>query len=207
MIKIKKICLLIPAIFLLNNTPYELRAARATETIVMPGAATSITSLTRKKINNLSEIVNDTKKDSNAKKKDIENAIKDLIDYNRFFSIILPKNTWDQFSEKEKQMIVGKYSNKYINDYFNLITDCKPLAISLNDNEEKRKNSTEIRGSYTCSGQDRKSINLSILNISGKIINIEINDVNFIARQKEEFKNALAGKNPEEIKEFLLKDK
>ena len=150
-------------------------------------------------------VVNSSGSASNKTAK-IEAIVKNLMDYDKFFGIVLPKGQWSKLKNKNLQnQIIEKYNKKYVNDYFNQITDCSPLKITFSDIVEMKSNTSVLSGSYICSNNDNKSINLSISKSSGKVLNIFINNISFINNQKSEFNSTIGEKSDSEIESFLLK--
>ena len=162
----------------------------------------------KEKINNLVKIVNENES-ANSREGRIESEVLNLINYNVFFiKVLKDKNGtfWSTLSEAERGDIKKKYNSKYVKTYFNMITDCKPLKVNLDEGRMVGEKITKFDGSYTCSDDMSSKKTLGIISAQGKVVDITINGASFIKNEGEGF-IGIADKSNDEKKKFLLEGK
>ena len=162
----------------------------------------------KEKINNLVKIVNENQS-ADSREDRIENEVFRLMNYNIFFiKVLKDKNGgfWSSLSEVERSEIKKKYNSKYVKNYFNMITVCKPLKVNLDDGRIVGKKITKFEGSYTCSDNMSSKKTLGIISAQDKIIDITINGASFIKNEGDSFLEIIE-KNDDEKKKFLLAGK
>jgi ABC-type transporter MlaC component len=159
------------------------------------------------KINNLVQIVNGSG-DSNSKEQKIEAEVLNLMNYNVFFIKVLKDNGgkfWNSLSSSEREAVKKKYNSQYVKNYFNMITDCKPLSVVLDDGRAVGSSGKikKFEGYYTCSANLSEKKTLGVVSADNKVIDITINGASFIKNEGEGFVSVV-DKSDEEKKRFLL---
>ncbi len=144
-------------------------------------------------VNQIAQIIN-SKSSLSTKETNVAPIVKSLMNYNGFFRYIAGKDLWDSLKENQSK-IIELNNKKYIENYFNKITDCETFSIK----ETGDVNSAQRLFKYICNGESKE---LLIIAKNGKVSDVQISGASFIQTEKAKLESC--GDNDKK-KEALMK--
>ena len=126
-------------------------------------------------VNQIAGIIN-SKSPLSTKEVNIAPIVKSLMDYNSFFKHIAGNDIWNSLKENQSK-IIDLSNKKYVENYFNKITECETFSIK----EIGDTNGSKRFFEYLCNGDSKK---LDIISRNGKVLDVQISGASFIQTEK-----------------------
>ena len=144
-------------------------------------------------VNQIAQIIKG-KSSLSTKEVSVAPIVKSLMNYDSFFKHIAGKDLWDSL-KSEQSKIIDLNNKKYVENYFNKITECETFSVKEIGDTSGAKRLFE----YLCNGESKK---LDIISKNGKVLDVQISGASFIQTEKAKLESC--GDNDKK-KEALMK--